>query len=80
MVWDPKGIGAAAPAATLADAVMSNIHGCQDAQAWIYTLRQGCAPADALLEALDQERATGDVHRLRGFVRELQKAIERSVA
>ena len=50
----------------VADAVMSSIDGQRDAQRLIYAVREGCAPADA--------------GRLRGFARELQKAIERGRA
>jgi len=61
----------------LADVVMSSIHGGQDAQRLLATVRDGCAPADALLEALKQVQATDDPVRLQGFARGLQKALER---
>ncbi len=63
--------------ATLGDAVMSNIRGMQDAQHLLDVVRQGCAPADALLQAMEKVRGTGDPARLRGFMRECQKALER---
>lgn len=66
------------PHAAVADAVMSNITGQRDAQRAIFAIREGCAPADALLDAFEILRGTGDADRLRGFARELQKAIERS--
>jgi len=63
--------------AALADAAMATIHGGQDAQRLVFAIRQGCAPADALLDGLKQVQSAGDDDRLRGFCRELQKALER---
>ena len=65
--------------ASLADRTMSCIRGGTDAQRLLQILRDGMAPADALHEALAQVGATGDVDRVRGFARELQKTIERAV-
>ncbi len=61
----------------LADAAMSAIKGGQDAQRIAFALKGGMAPADALLDGLKAVQATGDTERLRGFVRELQKRLER---
>jgi len=66
------------PHAAVADAVMSNIAGQRDAQRLIHIVRHDCAPADALLEAFELVRGTGDADRLRGFAREVQKFIEHS--
>lgn len=65
------------PASRLADAVMSTIHGGQDAQRLAFAVQQGCAPADALHEALKAVIATDDTERLLGFCREVQKTLER---
>lgn len=65
---------ASAPLAA-ADAAMANIDGQRDAQRLIHAVRQGCAPADAVLEGIHQVQAFGEA-RLRGFARELQKTIE----
>lgn len=62
----------------MADCVMGTVQGCLAAQRVINTVRQGCAPADALLEALQAVQATGEPERVRGFVREVQKAVERT--
>jgi hypothetical protein len=62
----------------LVDIVMSSIRGGQDAQRLVATVRDGLAPADALLEGLQQVQAAEDQFRLRGFMRGLQKALERS--
>lgn len=86
-VFDQSGgalIGAGRSAPTvpvprgMSDSVMSNIVGCRDAQHLIFTVRQGCAPADTLLGAFKQVHATGDADRLRGFCREVQKVLERT--
>lgn len=61
----------------LADAAMAAIRGTTDAQRLAHVLREGCAPADAMLEALQLVLATEDSERLRGFCRELQKRLER---
>lgn len=63
--------------AALADAAIATIHGDQDAQRLEHTICLGCAPADALLDGLKQIEAAGNADRLRGFCRELQKALER---
>ncbi len=62
----------------LADIVMSSIRGGQNAQRLVATVRDGLAPADALLDGLQQVLATDDPVRLQGFMRGLQKALERS--
>lgn len=67
----------AATTPTLADAAMSAIKGGQDAQRIVFALRDGMAPADTLLESLKAVEAAGDPERLRGFMRELQKRLER---
>lgn len=58
-------------------AAMSVIQGSRDAQRLVATIREGCAPADALHEGLEQVRGLADGDRLRGFCRELQKSLER---
>lgn len=63
--------------AELADAAMATIRGGLDAQRLVAVIREGCAPVDALHEGLQLVQATGDEDRLRGFCRELQKALER---
>lgn len=63
--------------AAFSDAVMATIHGGQDAQRLLHAVRQGCAPADAILDGLLAVQALNDDERLRGFCRELQKALER---
>lgn len=67
-----------APYADGAAAAMSVIQGSRDAQRLVATIREGCAPADALHEGLDQVRGLADGDRLRGFCRELQKSLERA--
>lgn len=64
-------------AATFSDAVMSTIRGGQEAQRLIFSIREGCAPADVLLDGLQAVQAVNDADRLRGFCRELQKSLER---
>lgn len=61
----------------LADAAMSAIHGCTDAQRLLASIREGCAPSDALLDGFVQVLQLGDQDRTRGFMRELQKRLER---
>jgi hypothetical protein len=61
----------------LASAAMASIRGGTDAQHLLHVLREGCAPADALHDALQAVLATNDAERLRGFSRELQKRLER---
>ena len=63
---------------SLGDAVMSTIRGVQDAQRLVFALKDGMAPADALFDGLQAVQSTGDSERLRGFVRELQKRLERA--
>lgn len=62
---------------TMADTAMAAIRGTTDAQRLVHALREGCAPADAMHEALQLVLATKDSERLRGFCRELQKRLER---
>ena len=61
-----------------ADAVMSPIRGCHDAEHLVLALRDGCAPADALLACIREVQATNDAERIRSFCRVLQKVMERS--
>jgi hypothetical protein len=68
---------AAGRGASLADAAMSSIRGTTDAQRLMATIREGCAPADALLDGMVQVLQAGDPERTRGFFRELQKRLER---
>lgn len=62
----------------MGDAVLSCIRGQADAQALLTRLRTGVAPADALLVDVLEVQATNDRERLRGFVRAIQKTLERS--
>lgn len=64
------------PHAAVADAVMSSIEGGREAQRLVYRLRQGCALPDELFDALGAILAVADSVQLRGFARELQKALE----
>lgn len=64
------------PHAAMADAVMSAIRGGTDGQRLLHDLSGGCAGPDALHDALQAVLATNDEARLRGFARELQKALE----
>lgn len=58
-------------------AALSQIQGGMDAQALLKRLRSGVAPVDALLVDVLEVQACGDRERLAGFVRELQKELER---
>ena len=60
----------------VANAALASIRGCTDAQHLLHVLRQGCAPADALNEALSKLSALDDAERMRGFCRVLQKELE----
>lgn len=64
------------PHAALADQVMARIRGQQDAQRVLHAIRQGCAPEDALFDAVRAVQAIGDAERVRGFLREVQKRLE----
>ena len=64
-------------ASSLSAGALSTIQGGQDAQSLVTTIREGCAPADALLEGLRAIAAAGNEDRLRGACREIQKALER---
>lgn len=64
--------------ASASDAVMATIQGQRDAERLLHAIRQGCAPADALLEGIQQVQQTNDEARMRGFARQLQKDIERA--
>ncbi len=59
----------------MADQVMQAIQGQTIASKLMHELRAGCAPQDALLEAIRDAR---EGERLRGFARALQKALERA--
>jgi len=61
-----------------ADAAVSTIAGAQDAHRLLVSLRDGLAPADALLAGLRLVQSTGDERRLAGFCRALQKDLERA--
>lgn len=63
-------------AAHAGSAAMSDIAGSGDAQRLLLAVRDGCAPADLLLEAFSQVQATSDAERLRAFARQVQKALE----
>jgi len=64
--------------AAVADAAMANINGQRDAQQLIFTIREGCAPADLLLEAIGTATEVDHPEYARGFARTLQKALERA--
>jgi hypothetical protein len=64
--------------APLASNVMDTIHGQLDAQRVIHDLRTGAAGPDRLLEAVQHVFATANQAAMRGFCRELSKALERS--
>jgi hypothetical protein len=64
--------------AATADAVMAAIRGGESAKALIRSLQGGCAPIDALHDALAREQAAGEPERVRGFLRAVQKALERA--
>jgi len=64
-------------ATPIADAAVSTIEGARDAHRLIESIREGCAPADALLSGLRLVQSLGDEPRYRGCVREIQKLIER---
>ncbi len=78
--WASRPVAAApevsAWTASLSTAALSTIRGGRDAQRLVATIREGCAPADALLEGLRAIAATEDDDRLRGACRGLQKALE----
>jgi hypothetical protein len=59
-----------------ADPVMSAIQGARDADAVLLDVRLGCAPPDAVHEAIVSLPAGGDPDRLRAFARRLQKRLE----
>lgn len=61
----------------LVDVAVATIRGVNDAERLLVVLREGCAPADALLEALQAVLSLEDAERLRGFARQLQKTLER---
>ncbi len=63
--------------APLSAKAVATIQGARDGERLVVVIREGCAPADALLDGLQQVLATGDEDRLRGFCRELGKALER---
>lgn len=59
-----------------ADAEESDFAGDRDARRLLLALRDGAAPADLLLQAFDQVRATNDAERLRAFARHVQCALK----
>lgn len=66
------------PHAATADAVMAAIRGGEDAKRLVHLIRAGQAPADALHAALEAHQLTGEPERVRGFMRELQRALGRA--
>jgi hypothetical protein len=60
-----------------ADVTMSVIRGSADAERLVASIREGCAPADALMDAIEQVSGLDDDGRLRSFLRGVQKALER---
>lgn len=71
--------GEAARLRPAADSVMSSVDGATAARTLIVSMRSGCAPADLLLEGIEQAQAGGDREYVRAFVRTLQKTLERTV-
>jgi len=63
-----------------AESTISVIRGGEDAQRLVASIREGCAPADALMVGLNQVCALRDDDRLRSFLRGVQKALERRPA
>lgn len=74
--WASRSAGVAPAITSLSSAAASTIQGGQDAQRLVATIREGCAPANALLEGLRAIAATKDEDRLSGACRGLQKALE----
>lgn len=66
------------PWAPVADIIMPSVRGAADAQRLLFAIGQGCAPADLLLEGIEQAQALGDREYLRSFVRVVQKRLERA--
>ena len=61
---------------TLADAALATAQGARDGQRLVATIRDGLAPADALLDGIKQVHVTGGGIRLAGLLRAVQKALE----
>ena len=64
------------PAQSLADTVMAAIRGGTAAQRVLQDIGGGCAPQDALFDALKVELLLNDDGRLRAWAREVQKRLE----
>ncbi|CAM5796606.1 hypothetical protein [Rhizobacter fulvus] len=60
----------------IGNAVMANIAGQRDANQLLFSIREGCAPADLLLDALDHGQKAGEAEYMRAFARTVQKALE----
>lgn len=56
--------------------VLGACQGDRDGAHLVQVLREGCAPADALHDALQLVLATGDGARVKALARRIQKAIE----
>ena len=63
---------------SLANNVMDTIAGQRDAQKLIHDLRTGVAGPERLLETVQHVFSTANDAAMRGFCRELSKALERS--
>jgi len=64
------------PEAPHANVEARQLAGATDAQRLLLAVRDGCAPADLLLEAFRQVQATNDAERLRAFARHVQSALK----
>jgi len=64
----------------MADAVISRIRGGQEAQRVVQALRQGTAPPGTLQSTLEALRGHNDQDLEFGFLREIEKALERGAA
>ena len=62
----------------VADAAAASVGGQLDAQKLLVAIRTGHAPADMLLSAIGEASAVEHPEHLRGFVRVLQKVLERT--
>ena len=72
------GLAGASMSGTAVDTVMPCVRGAADAERLLFTIGQGCAPADLLLEGIEQAQALGDRAYVQAFVREVQKRLERA--
>lgn len=64
------------PHAAMADSVMENIRGSEAAKAVVSLIARDVSDPDSLLDALQAVLVTLHRDRLRGFLRQIQKALE----